>query len=58
MVQKFDDETKDSDVPRDYRALVCIFLSGGNDGNNTIVPNHSDATLSKQTAHEIEVVAE
>ena len=21
-----------------YRALVCIFLSGGNDGNNTIVP--------------------
>jgi len=22
----------------DYRALVCIFLSGGNDGNNTIVP--------------------
>lgn len=22
----------------DYRALVCIFLSGGNDGNNTIIP--------------------
>jgi uncharacterized protein (DUF1501 family) len=22
----------------DYKALVCIFLSGGNDGNNTIVP--------------------
>ncbi|HZG54491.1 MAG TPA: DUF1501 domain-containing protein [Pyrinomonadaceae bacterium] len=22
----------------DYRALVCIFLNGGNDGNNTIVP--------------------
>ena len=21
-----------------YRALVCIFLSGGNDGNNTIIP--------------------
>ena len=21
-----------------YRALVCIFLFGGNDGNNTIVP--------------------
>jgi uncharacterized protein (DUF1501 family) len=22
----------------DYRALVCVFLAGGNDGNNTIVP--------------------
>src|SRR5262245_50836300 len=22
----------------DYKALVCIFLSGGNDGNNLIVP--------------------
>src|SRR5687768_7718190 len=21
-----------------YRALVCVFLAGGNDGNNTVVP--------------------
>ena len=26
-----------------YRALVCIFLNGGNDANNTIVPLASDA---------------
>ena len=25
----------------DYKALVCIFLNGGNDGNNTIVPNYT-----------------
>jgi uncharacterized protein (DUF1501 family) len=25
-------------APTDYRALVCIFLAGGNDGNNMIVP--------------------
>jgi uncharacterized protein (DUF1501 family) len=25
-------------APGDYKALVCIFLTGGNDGNNTIVP--------------------
>lgn len=25
-------------APGDYKALVCIFLAGGNDGNNTIVP--------------------
>ncbi len=32
----------------DYKALVCIFLAGGNDGNNTVVPlddytNYSNA---------------
>jgi uncharacterized protein (DUF1501 family) len=25
----------------DYRALVCVFLFGGNDGNNTIIPYDS-----------------
>lgn len=25
-------------APTDYKALVCIFLSGGNDCNNTIIP--------------------
>lgn len=29
-------------APTDYRALVCLFLNGGNDSNNTIVP--MDAT--------------
>jgi uncharacterized protein (DUF1501 family) len=27
----------------DYRALVCIFMLGGNDGNNLIVPIKTDA---------------
>ena len=27
----------------DYKALVCIFLYGGNDGNNLIVPIKTDA---------------
>ena len=27
----------------DYRALVCLYLNGGNDGNNLIVPNDSRA---------------
>ncbi|MEP7150048.1 MAG: DUF1501 domain-containing protein [Acidobacteriota bacterium] len=47
-------ETKDSTeeiVPSDYRALVCVFLSGGNDANNTVVPNHNDATISNYTAY-------
>ena len=46
MTQPKDDETKNATVPNDYRALVCIFLVGGNDGNNTVIPLHSDANLS------------
>ncbi len=38
-------------VPSDYRALVCIFLSGGNDGNNMLIPNHNDAGVSNYAAY-------
>lgn len=37
------------DAPSDYRALVCIFMAGGNDGNNTVIPNHSSGTISNYT---------
>lgn len=40
-----------AEVPNDYRALVCIFLGGGNDANNMIVPNHSDANVSNYAAY-------
>ena len=40
-----------SAVPSDYRALVCVFLSGGNDGNNTLIPNHNDANVSNYAAY-------
>ncbi len=46
MAQEKTVETKNATVPNDYRALVCIFLVGGNDGNNTVIPLHSDANLS------------
>jgi uncharacterized protein (DUF1501 family) len=29
-------------LPGDYRALVCIFLYGGNDANNTVIPRGPD----------------
>ncbi|MEO8574126.1 MAG: DUF1501 domain-containing protein [Pyrinomonadaceae bacterium] len=50
LAQKVSDENQDA-VPSDYRALVCIFMSGGNDGNNTVIPNHNDATISNYTAY-------
>ena len=46
MAQQKNGDTKNANVPNDYRALVCIFLVGGNDGNNTVIPLHSDANLS------------
>lgn len=30
-----------ADTPSDYKALVCVFLAGGNDANNWIVPTDS-----------------
>jgi uncharacterized protein (DUF1501 family) len=35
-------------APNDYRAMVCIFLDGGNDSNNMVVP--TDAYYSGQYA--------
>ena len=32
----------------DYRALVCVFLFGGNDSNNTVVPM-DDASFNAYT---------
>ena len=26
----------------DYKALVCVFLDGGNDGNNSVIPNYTE----------------
>lgn len=50
MAQKAENKNSSLDSsaapPSDYRALVCILLNGGNDGNNLIVPNHSDAGIS------------
>lgn len=48
LAQKTDDAQA---VPSDYRALVCVFMSGGNDGNNTVIPNHNDANLSNYTTY-------
>lgn len=35
----------------DYRALVLLFWAGGNDGNNMIIPNHSDPSISNYAAY-------
>jgi uncharacterized protein (DUF1501 family) len=34
-----------------YKALVVVFMAGGNDGNNTVIPNHTDASVSNYAAY-------
>jgi uncharacterized protein (DUF1501 family) len=34
----------------DYKALVCIFMAGGNDGHNTLIPQTQQALKNYQTA--------
>lgn len=34
-----------------YKALVLVFFQGGNDGNNMVIPNHSDASISNYAAY-------
>ncbi len=37
-------------APADYRALVCLFLFGGNDGNNTVIPYDEYASYAQVRA--------
>ena len=50
LAQKVD-ENDYTDAPGDYRALVCVFMSGGNDGNNVVIPNHNSANVSNYAAY-------
>jgi len=41
-----------SESPEDtYKALVLLFWAGGNDTNNMVIPNHSDASISNYAAY-------
>jgi uncharacterized protein (DUF1501 family) len=51
FAQKSEDDAKSEAAAADYRALVCVFMSGGNDGNNTVIPNHDSATISNYDAY-------
>jgi uncharacterized protein (DUF1501 family) len=47
MVSAFAQKAIDADEGGSgYKALVLLFWAGGNDGNNMIIPNHSDSSVS------------
>jgi uncharacterized protein (DUF1501 family) len=41
----------------DYRALVCIFLDGGNDGNNSVIPNYNEGYAQYAAARSAQSLA-
>ena len=45
------DRARKSNLGGSYKALVCVFLGGGNDGNNMIVPNHNDSSVSNYSVY-------
>ena len=42
LINALAQEKADAEGGEDYKALVCIFLEGGNDGNNSVVPNYNE----------------
>ena len=42
--------TANAQAATDYKALVCVFLFGGNDGNNTVIPIDSAGYAQYATA--------
>jgi uncharacterized protein (DUF1501 family) len=51
MAQKAIDADRGIEGGENYKALVLVFWSGGNDGNNIVVPNHNDATISNYATY-------
>ena len=52
LAQKMDDAAPSRPEGGDsYKAIVLLYMAGGNDGNNTVIPNHSDASISNYAAY-------
>jgi uncharacterized protein (DUF1501 family) len=41
----------------DYKALVCVFLNGGNDGNNSVIPNYDEGYAQYALARQAQGLA-
>lgn len=55
VVSAFAQRTIDSGAGKEgdgnYKALVLVYMAGGNDANNMVVPNHNSASLSNYTTY-------
>ena len=51
MAQSAERESRETEGGANYRALVCVFLAGGNDSNNMVIPNHDSLSVSNYSAY-------
>lgn len=53
LAQKVEEDFRSSEPlgGSGYKALVLVYWAGGNDGNNMVVPNHNDASVSNYAAY-------
>jgi uncharacterized protein (DUF1501 family) len=42
LINALAQEKDDAEGSSGYKALVCVFLDGGNDGNNSVIPNYNE----------------
>ncbi len=50
-------EAEENSAVEPYKALVCVFLSGGNDSNNTVIPNYTEGYNQYATARQSQGLA-
>lgn len=50
-------EKADAEGVEDYKALVCVFLEGGNDGNNSVIPNYDEGYAQYAAARQAQGLA-
>ncbi|MCV4871548.1 hypothetical protein OFB47_27480, partial [Escherichia coli] len=50
FAQKSIDDKQDAGDPG-YKALVLVYLAGGIDGNNIVIPNHNSSSISNYQAY-------
>lgn len=51
FAQKALDEGPTENGDASYKALVLVYMAGGNDGNNMVIPNHSSTSISNYAAY-------
>lgn len=51
MAQRSIEDDKAAAGDPGYKALVLLYMAGGNDGNNMVIPNHNSSTISNYAAY-------
>ena len=57
LINALAQEKADTEGDDNYKALVCVFLDGGNDGNNSVIPNYDEGYTQYAAARQAQGLA-